>query len=227
MGRPKAGQELLSRERILSVALQMVDEQGMQAFSLRRLAAKLQVDPMALYYHLPNKQAILAGLVERVFAGLRLPPASRENWPEQVRAVARAYYGLARAHPHLVLYLVTDRASAAVAALDLNEALYGVLIEAGLSPQMIVQASDLVVDYVNGFALAEVSESTGQPDEWRELRELLDVQPSERFPALRYVFGNLAGEDSRDSFEAGLDIIVAGIAAVAEGRISPETKNPA
>jgi AcrR family transcriptional regulator len=216
MGRPKAGQETLSRERILSVALQMIDEQGMKGFSLRRLAAELAVDPMAIYYHLPNKQAILAGLVERVFAGLRLPPASLQSWPERLRAVARAYHSLARAHPHLVLYLVTDRASAAVAALDLNEALYEVLVEAGLSPQMIVRASDLVVDYVNGFALAEVSGSAGQPDEWRELRELLDGQPSERFPALHYVFGNFTGEEWGDSFEAGLDIIVAGIAAAAK-----------
>jgi TetR/AcrR family tetracycline transcriptional repressor len=216
MGRPKAGQESLSRERILAVALQIVDEQGMKAFSLRRLAAELEVDPMAIYYHLPNKQAILAGLVKRVFAELRMPPASSELWQERIRAVARAYHGLARAHPNLVLYLVTDRASAAVAALDLNEALYGALAEAGLSPQMIVQASDLLVDYVNGFALAEVSGSTGQPDEWWELLTLLDGQPPEQFPALRYVFSHLSGADSVDSFEAGLDIILAGIAATSE-----------
>jgi TetR/AcrR family transcriptional regulator, tetracycline repressor protein len=216
MGRPKAGQESLSRERILTVALQMVDEHGMKGLSMRRLAAELEVDPMAIYYHLPNKQAILAGLVERVFAELRMPPARSELWQERVRAVARAYHGLARAHPNLVLYLVTDRESAAVAALDLNEALYEALREGGLSPRMIVRASDLVVDYVNGFALAEVSGSTGQPDEWWELLTLLDGQPLEQFPALRYVFSHLPGEDSRDGFEAGLDIIVAGIAATAE-----------
>ena len=57
LGRPKAGQELLTRERILDAALRLVDEQGMAALSMRRLAAELGVDPMALYHHLPGKAA--------------------------------------------------------------------------------------------------------------------------------------------------------------------------
>lgn len=215
IGRPKAGQEPLNRDRILTAALRLVDEQGMQALSMRRLAAELEVDPMAIYYHLPNKRAILGGLVERVFAELRLPLAKGGAWPEQVRAVAQAYHGLAKAHPNLVLYLVTDRESAAVAALELNEALYEALAAAGLSPQMIVRASDLIVDYVNGFALAEVSGPVGQTTEWQELSVLLDEHSPDQFPAMRYVLSSLTGEDLADGFEAGLDIILAGIAAIA------------
>ena len=229
IGRPKAGQEPLNRERILAAALRLVDEHGMEALSMRRLAAELKVDPMAIYYHLPNKRAILAGLVERVFAELRVPSAKNKAWQDRVRAVARAYHGLAKAHPNLVLYLVTDRESAAVAALELNEALYEALAEAGLSPRMIMRASDLVVDYVNGFALAEVSGPVGQPGEWRELLALLNEQPPEQFPALRHVFGSLAGKDLASGFGTGLDIILAGIAAIAANankeRVSPEEGN--
>jgi AcrR family transcriptional regulator len=215
-GRPKADQEPLTPERILTAALRLVDEEGMEALSMRRLAAQLQVDPMAIYYHLPNKRAILSGLVARVFTELRVPSAKSGTWPERVRALALAYHGLARAHPNLVFYLVTDRESAAVAALELNEALFEALALAGLSPQMIVPAADLIVDYVNGFALAEASGPVGQPAEWQELLALLDKRPSDQLPAMRYVFGNLTGEALPGSFEVGLDIILAGLKAIAE-----------
>lgn len=215
MGRPKAGQEPLSPERILATALRLVDKQGMEALSMRRLAAELEVDPMAIYYHLPNKRAILAGLVERVFAELQVPSAQSGTWPERLRATARAYHNLAQAHPNLVLYLVTDRESAAVAALDLNEALYEALAEAGLSPRLIVQASDLIVDYVNGFALGEVSGPVAPSGEWPELMALLDKESPHQFPALRDVYGRLTREEVVNSFEAGLDIILAGITAIA------------
>jgi AcrR family transcriptional regulator len=185
---------------------------------MRRLASELGVDPMAIYYHLPNKRAILAGLVERVFAQLRIPSIQSGAWSERVRAMAQAYHDLTRAHPDLVLYLVTDRESAAVAALEVNEALYEALAMAGLPPWLIVQAADLVVDYVHGFALAEVAEPVGSPGEWRELGALLDKQPSDQFSAIRYVFGRLSGEELAGGFETGLDIILAGIAAIAEKR---------
>jgi TetR/AcrR family transcriptional regulator, tetracycline repressor protein len=214
-GRPKAGQESLTPARILTAALRLVDEEGMEALSMRRLAAELGVDPMAIYYHLPNKRAILSGLVARVFAELRVPSAKSGTWPARVRAIAQAYHGLARAHPHLVFYLVTDREAAAVAALELNEALFEVLALAGLSPQMIVHAADLIVDYVNGFALAEASGPVDQLAEWGELSVLLDKHSPDQFPAMRYVFGNLAGEELPGSFEVGLDIILAGIKAIA------------
>lgn len=217
IGRPKTGQEPLSRERILNAALRLVDEQGMKAFSMRRLAARLGVDPMAIYYHLPNKRAILAGLVEMVFNELRLPSTLSGTWQDRVRAVGKAYHSLALAHPNLVLYLVTDRESAAVAALAINEALYEALAEAGLPPRLIVRAADLVVDYVNGYALGEVSGAGDQPGEWPELLALLDEQPPGQFPALRRVTGDLTPEEAGGDFGAGLEIILAGIAAIAAG----------
>ena len=72
-GRPRAGEERLSREAILTAALRIVDDEGIDALTMRRLAATLEVNPMSLYHHLPNKAAVLAGLAELVFAGLEYP----------------------------------------------------------------------------------------------------------------------------------------------------------
>ncbi len=63
-GRPKAGEEPLTRGRILKMALSLVDEHGMEALSMRRLAKELGVDPMAIYHHVPGKRALLTGLIE-------------------------------------------------------------------------------------------------------------------------------------------------------------------
>src|SRR5919202_1328873 len=154
-GRPRAGNEKLTRERILRAALQLVDDHGVDALSMRRLAAELGVDPMAIYHYLPGKQAILAGVTASVFGELHIPALTGAVWQDHVRAFARAYHDLARAHANLVLYLVTDPTSGGNAILAANEVLYAALTQTGLPPRMIVQAADLVVDYLHGFVLGE------------------------------------------------------------------------
>jgi AcrR family transcriptional regulator len=214
LGRPKAGLEMLTRDRILTTALQLIDEHGVEALSMRRLATELGVDPMAIYHHLPGKQAILAGLIEIVFNELQLPATEYATWQEQVRAFARAYHSLTRAHPNFVLYLVTDPESCAEAALVANEVLYTALAAAGLLRQAIVRTADLIVDYLNGFALAESSGRLGQPGERQDLIARLSEQQPDQFPTMRWVFNTLTEDEIRADVEVGLEIILAGIEAI-------------
>ncbi len=217
-GRPRAGNEKLSRERILRAALQLVDEHGVDALSMRRLAADLGVDPMAIYHHLPGKHAILAGVTAIVFGELRIPALAGAPWQDHVRAFARAYHDLARAHANLVLYLVTDPTAGGSTILAANEVLYAALTVAGLSPRMIVRAADVVVDYLHGFVLGE---SRGELGPSRESGERpgpfmrLDPGLLEPFPAMRQVFGSLAKMELQSDVEDGLNIILAGIEAMA------------
>ena len=214
VGRPKAGQERLTQERILRTALALVDREGIAALSMRRLASLLGVDPMAIYRHLPDKRAVLAGVVAMALGELQPPVRPEDCWQDQVRALARAYRSLARAHPNLVLQLVVDADAAAEAALPASEALYAALVSAGLPPQAVVRAADLVVDFLNGYALAESSGRLGQPDERQEMLERLAALPADRFPALRRVYGSLSDADLAADFEAELSILIAGIEAL-------------
>lgn len=215
-GRPQAGKEVLTREQILITALRLVDTKGMNALSMRRLAEQLGVDPMAIYYHISNKRALIAGMVELVFTELEVLPSTEATWQARVRAVARAYYNIAQAHPHLILHLATHREPAAVAVLEANETLYEALVESGLSPHMVIRAADLIVDYVNGGVLAQIAGPLGQPEERRDLLIQLDDHPSERFPVLRRVLGRLPAAALQADFEAGLEIILAGIESLSE-----------
>lgn len=203
----------MTRGEILRSALRLVDEEGMRALSMRRLARELGVDPMAIYHHVPGKDALVSGLVEAVFAEMWVPGLEGGSWRERVRGFARAYRELAKAHPNLVLELVTDPGAAAAASLEATEALYEALAGSGLPAHDVVRAADLVVDYANGFALAEVAGPLGGVDDRRVLMERLVERPAEKTPTVARVLGELAGEDLPVDFEFGLDVILAGLDA--------------
>jgi TetR/AcrR family transcriptional regulator, tetracycline repressor protein len=214
-GRPRAGQELLSRERILKVALRVVDEEGMGALSMRRLGAELGVNPMSIYHHLPDKAAVIAGLVELVFSGMQVRYPDGSSWQEQVCVWAGAYRDLVRAHPNLVLEIVSNAAAVTEAVLLVNEPLYEALEKAGLPPAEVVRAADSVVDFIHGFAITEGVQPLGDSFDRRELLERLEAGAAAGLPATSRVFSALTSEEVRydfdRGFDAGLGILLKGI----------------
>jgi TetR/AcrR family transcriptional regulator, tetracycline repressor protein len=223
-GRPRAGQELLSRERILEVALRVVDEEGMGSLSMRRLGTELGVNPMSIYHHLPDKNAVVSGLVDLVFSGMRVRYPEGSSWQDRVRAWAGAYRGLVRAHPNLVLEIISSAAAVTEAVLLVNEPLYGALEEAVLPPAEVVRAADTVVDFVHGFAIAEGVQPLGRSFDRRKLLERLQEGAAAELPATGRTFSALTSEEARydfdRGFDAGLAILLSGIeiSAVDAGR---------
>ena len=214
-GRPRVGEETLTRRRILDAALSLVDEAGVGALSMRRLAKDLGVDPMAIYHHLPNKRALLSGMIEKAFSEMRVPEGAENwDWRERVRAWARAFRDVARTHPKLVPQLASYPEAAAEATLESTEELYAAFEAAGMPPREIVAAVGVVVDYLIGFALAEASGAVGQPDEQREMIAMLDARPRGELPAMRRTFETLADENLGTDFEFGLDVVLAGLEAI-------------
>jgi len=220
-GRPRVGRELLSRGRILGAALRVVDEEGIGALSMRRLGAELGVNPMSIYHHLPDKGAVVSGLVELVFSGMRVRYPEGSSWQVRVRAWAGAYRDLVRAHPSLVLEIVSSAAAATEAVLLVNEPLYEALEEAGLPPLGTVRAADSVVDFIHGFAIAEGVQPPGRSFDRRELLEHLEAGDAAGLPATSRVFGALTGDEALYDFDrgfhAGLDVLLTGIEVSAAG----------
>jgi AcrR family transcriptional regulator len=160
VGRPRTGETGLTRSAILTAALDLVDAEGLGALTMRRLARELAVDPMSIYHHLPNKAAIVSGLVQLVFAGMRVPDRADGGWADRVRAWAAAYRDMVRAHPNLVLQIVTDAAAVSEAAALIDGPLRDALTEAGLPDDVVEHAAGLLVDYLNGHALAGAAAGT-------------------------------------------------------------------
>jgi TetR/AcrR family tetracycline transcriptional repressor len=152
----RAGQAPLTRERILRTALELIDTQGMDALSMRRLGAELGVDAMAVYYHLPSKDAVVRAVVADLFANMPLP-TPRGPWLARAREWARNYRALARAHPNLVLRIVADAATVAEAGAHIDAALHAAIADSGIDVALVSRGADVLVDYINGFVLAEAS----------------------------------------------------------------------
>ena len=219
-GRPRAGDEPLTRERILEAALSLVDEEGIEALSMRRLAKGLGVDPMAIYHHLSNKRALLSALIKEIFSGMRVMDLKGTgDWRGRVRAWALAFRDVARAHPKLVPQLASHPEAAAEATLESTEELYAAFEAAGMKPYQVVGAVGVVIDYLNGFALAEASGALGDPDEHRKMLELLDARPREELPAMRRTLEALPSEDLGAYFEFGLEVVLSGLEAAASQRV--------
>jgi len=206
-----AHREPLTRARVLAVALQLIDDAGLDHFSMRRLAARLGVDPMTIYYHLPNKAAVLDGVVEAVMGEFRVPTGSgpiEERW----RATARAYRDLLRSHPHM-LPIIATWPIATPGGWDALEAMLAPLQETGLRGSEAVAVLQLMGALINGLVLAEVGlPPGGVPDRSTEEKQAaMDGLTPERFPQIATALAQGGVPDLDRTFELAMDLIERGL----------------
>jgi TetR/AcrR family transcriptional regulator, tetracycline repressor protein len=207
-GRPRT--RALALKRIRSEALRIIDEEGMAALSMRRLAAALDVDPMSIYHYVANKDALLDAVIEHVVHEHAFTDNLRASWLDRVRSWARQYRALVMAHPRLVLALVADAAAASRFAPATLEPLYRALAEGGLGAAELIDVADTLVDHVHGFVLAESAQAGGF-----DRAAFLTAADQGRSPTVAEVLGTLAPDELRYDFDAGFDrgleVILTGI----------------
>jgi AcrR family transcriptional regulator len=212
------GDGKITRELVFATALEIIDREGADALSMRRLGAALGRDPMILYRRAPGKAALLDGVVETVLAQLRVDPADRD-WGAQLRAVARDYRALALAHPNVVPLLVTRPLATPLAlrprgTLRPLEDLLALLIGAGFSGPDALHIYRAFFGFLNGHVLNELQELVENPDETDDLLRLgLNRLPLSEFPLLRSLAHALACYDGAAELERGLDILLTGLTA--------------
>lgn len=148
-----AARPRLSRERVLSAAVALADREGAEALTVRRLAENLGVHPTSLYNHVPSKEAILDGVVERLFAEAHLP-ADDVDWQDWVRGIAASLRDLARTHPGSFMVL-TRRPAENPAAYRQTEIGLAAFERGGFDTVQAVQAVRGVSLAVLGLALNE------------------------------------------------------------------------
>ncbi len=212
-----SGDGKITREFVLTTALELIDRDGSDALSMRRLAAALDRDPMIIYRHAPGKAALLDGVVEVVLSQLSVDPAD-PDWTGQLRAVARDYRALAVAHPHVVPLLVTRPLATPLAlrprgTLRPLEDLLELLTRAGFSGPEALHVYRAFFGFLNGHVLNELQELVDNPDETDDLLRLgLHRLPIGEFPLLRGLAHALAAYDGAAELESGLDILLTGLA---------------
>jgi AcrR family transcriptional regulator len=143
----------LRRDEILAAALALADERGLEAVSMRAVAARVGITPMALYRHVGDKQGLLDGLIGRLLADLPLPDPALP-WADRLRAFAAALRAAAREHPSLFALLVS-RPVVEPGALRVIEALYALLRDAGVPDPEVPRLERLVATFALGWLASE------------------------------------------------------------------------
>ncbi len=205
----------LTRERILRTALRIMDEEGLDAITMRRIGRELGVEAMSLYNHVEDKDDVLEGVSELVLSEFEFPEPV-EDWEESVRAGARAWRSLLLAHPNVCTLLSERRKPiGSPEALKPIEYALDVLHRAGLTEKETVQAFRLFGGYVMGSVTMQVGNMMtgvdGAPLMTPE--ELGAVLPPARVPRFLQMLPHLQECDPDEDFEFGLDVLIAGIRA--------------
>ncbi len=202
----------ITRELVVRTALRLMDAEGLEAVSMRRVARELGVEAMSLYHHVRDKEDLLDGVIEAAMAEFPVPE-DHPDWREAGRRIARAWRALLKAHPHVLTLLAHRREPLAAAAVlrPVDRAL-AVLARAGLSPEETVRAFRAFGSYIQGFVLAELAHlfGEGEPTPSAEV----DLGPIlAELPALAAHLRYLAHCDFDEEFEHGLDLMIAGLEA--------------
>ncbi|GAA1956239.1 TetR/AcrR family transcriptional regulator C-terminal domain-containing protein [Kitasatospora viridis] len=199
----------LSREKVLRTALELAERDGVEKLSMRRLGTALGVEAMTLYHYVPNKAALLDGLVELVVRDVRPdftgPPA---EWPSRLREFAVRFRAELLRRPG-VIPLVATRPAGSAGALRAVESAAALLVAAGLDPVAALRVVNSVSTLVVGHCLAEAATTPGHGEETEPELDLAD------FPVLAAaVAGGLGtAQDHQARFDLALDALLAGLVA--------------
>lgn len=201
MGRPP--NPLLSKQRIRTAALALIDDSGLDGLSMRKLAAALDVKAASLYFHYPTKEDLLDDVASEIMEQVDTSAFDGDDWRAGVIGWARSYRAALAAHPNIVPFLAYGPGQRE-ASLRRADAVHGGLVRAGWPPREATMIGASTKYLVIGAAMG--SFSRGFVD---------DVQVYvDRFPSLHkaHLLRKHAAEVDRDSFEFALAAFVDGLA---------------
>jgi AcrR family transcriptional regulator len=230
----------ISRDAIVAAAIRLLDAEGLDALSMRRIADQLGTGAASLYWHVGSKDGLLDLVFEQVIGEVAVPDPEPDRWREQIKDVARSQRAISLRHPYIVRISI-GRIPMGPNALRYSERVLAILRAAGLPPRLAVQGSHLLIATINGFTLDEtgVGDGAGAPDqanpaagtaagpaagdaaaamamgaqEAAEMaRAYLASLPPERFPHLVELADEFSYSDPDARFELLIDIFTDGLA---------------
>jgi AcrR family transcriptional regulator len=220
--RPK--REPLTRERIIETALRIMDDEGLEAVTMRRIGRELGVEAMSLYNHVEDKEDILDGVVTLVMGKFALSEAT-SDWRADARDAALEWRRVLRMHPSVIRLLAErDKPIENVDAMRPMETALDIIRRAGVSVRDAVQAFHAFGGYIMGFVMMEQGLMLGreQPDPEQILaqQQLAEALQAGGFPRLIEALPYFMECGADQQFEYGLDLMIRGLEARAAARSS-------
>ncbi len=217
--------ERLTRDRVVAAAMHIMDAEGLDAVTMRRIAREVGVEAMSLYHHVRDKEDLLDGICAMVMREFRYPDEDRP-WIEVARDGAREWRRVLREHPNVIaLWADRQRPMTELEALMPMEFALRVIARAGIDEREGVLVFNVLGGYIMGVVMMEVgamfSAGTTRPGPsgphavHSKLPEeaVAGSLPAETLPCLVAALPYLAECDPDEQFEFGLDLLLAGIAS--------------
>lgn len=209
----------LTRDRIVLAAIELIERDGVDALSMRRVAAELGVAVMSLYNHVDAKAALLDAVAEHILSGMIVETGPEMHWTERARVLIRAFRKVAHDYPRCVTVVLTRKVGAPSAMLPVEHAL-AVADDAGFDGPTSVRIMRAMMAYAIGAQMREVGAARmldylpeGDPEPFGTL-------DSEWFPHVLALRRELLAHDPDTDFEFGLDLLIHALDALP--RRSPE-----
>lgn len=204
----------LTRQAIALAALELIDQEGLENCSMRRLGAKLGVEAMALYHHFPSKGDLLDAVMEQLLDEIEVPP--REGMPplERLRALVTNYHGAALRHPPAFILLAARRFNTEK-AFAFYEVILEMFADLGFDAQQAARWFRLIGNFASGAGMADVASRERIAD---ATPLHLERDPEQiAFPRVRAIAPHLTVQNLDAVFEFGLDVLFEALAEAAPG----------
>jgi AcrR family transcriptional regulator len=217
----------LSRDAIVTAAIDLADGQGLPAVSVRNVAAALGAGPMRLYGYLSTKEDLHDLMVDRIYGEIELPARLGTDWRADLAAIARSTRRAGLRHPWLVS-LMTGRPRQGPNTLRYLEGCYTALGRTGLPIDHVMIAAGTVTGYVFGALSNELGERGAEQasglteTQWQQATGpyLHRQLATGRFPTLGRVVVEATHPEPDTVFEHGLAVTLAGVAALVRGELA-------
>jgi AcrR family transcriptional regulator len=215
--RRRPAKEPLTRERIVAAAIAILDRDGLDAVSTRRVAEDLGTGSASLYGHVANRDELVELMVDRIAEEIEVPEPDPARWQDQIRAYAR--------HAQRVWARHADITRASLASIPTGpgrlrvvERLLAILRAAGFSDQVAAWAIDRLQIYIDADVYegsqyaAKIKQGLDVAEYIGSIRDYYRALPPDRFPLIASIADTIAA-DSDQRFEFGLDLLIDGLAA--------------
>jgi len=216
----------LSRDVVVAAALQVLEKDGGEKLTMRRVADQIGVSASSLYGYVANKEELVQLVLDRIFEEVEVPPTS--SWQETLREFGRAMLAMYRRHPG-VAALTLGRVAVTPSMLPIGERIAAELRAAGMPDQVTAFVGDLGGLYIGAFAYEQdVTPPAGQEAEYlAQFTSWIRSLPADRFPATIALADLAVAGSAEDRFEWGMDVIVRGLATYLKEPPDPRAGWPA
>jgi AcrR family transcriptional regulator len=209
----------LSEEAVVDAALAILQSDGLQAVTMRRVATALDTGAASLYVYVANREGLLQAMLDRVTATIELEAPDPARWRAQLHSLLQRMHRALVAHPGMASMTLEDPPTTEV-VLRLTENMLGILLAGDLDPQDAAWACDILVSLVTAVASEDdVRRARGRSDELQRKTYVGEVYrtfaelPADRYPLLTSHAAEMVSGDGSERFHFAIDVVIDGLLA--------------